>query len=595
MRRTAAVLAVALALGAAPAGADAPAGGDPSGRKAQRAGEWLREKARLGAKLPGAVTYDAAELVAEWAELADAGDLDGDGKSDVVDVRARLEYDEVLGFRETVKIEAYRGYDGKALWARDLPTASFVFPMVTTVGLDGAPGVVVVTYQDAEDGTESAGGGGYAAAVTSFDRTGTPLWVRPLDGSWGYVPMTFAAQVTEVEGLIDAVAGGGRDLLLRTTLMAEAADPVGEQPSTVQFSVLDAATGAVKPIGQPLTTEAPSGTVLPGGDLDGDKLDDVVFEVATSTTSSLVALSSADGRQLWKLANVAGSSAHLMLTDLPDATGDGRSDIGALILDFGGGVIVEGGPRAASSLPMPGSTVALVDGARGRLLWSKKASALMALGDVDRRPGIELGVGTPVYERNRSGFTVSAFTAAGRRVWSTTRTLKTSGAMSAFSEIGDVGGDGVAEVGYAVVSGFGRTARRDEGVIDGRTGRVRKDPRPGMYATRAALDGRGSDAYEADSGRGTFTLHTWRGDKPARLWSAAVRAVGIHGRSLPVAVDGDKCTDIAFTLETATTFRSVVFAGSTGRPLWQLDRSGNAAGVAGKPSVVSHRTYQRGC
>ncbi|HVF06627.1 MAG TPA: hypothetical protein VNA20_17450 [Frankiaceae bacterium] len=590
MRRMAVALAAALAVAAAPAGAEAPERTDRGDLKARRAAEWLREKARLGAKLPSAVGNDAQVTLRDTAGLVDAGDLDGDGRSDVVDVGARRDYDANLGYREGMRLNAYRGVDGKALWTRDIPAATFVFAVVTKVGTEGKPGVVVVSYDETGEwvGEVHVGGRSVAVTVRSYDRTGALLWERPLHSAWGAAPFVSADVSIDVEGTIDAVAGGGTDLLLRSTFIGYVY--FAGKATMVQFSVMDGATGAVEPLGQPLQTENPAGAALAAGDLDGDRLDDVVTEVSTSASLSLVALSSADGRQLWKLPGLAGRGDELWLTRLPDVTGDGRADVGALMYGFG---------PATVTPPEPSPTVAVVDGARGTVPFAKTAWWLMPLGDADGRPGAEVAVAVLTEGRAKAGFAVSAYTAAGRRLWTAARSLPVAGrdvTDFALGQIGDTGGDGVAEIGYGIVGGRGRAARRDEGIVDGRTGRVRKDPRPGMHATRAALDGRGSDTYQTSVGGGTFTVHTWRGDRPSRLWSAAVRADGVAGAALPVSVDGDRCTDVAFTLyDRRGTARSVVFSGSTGRPLWQLDRAGAAAGTVSVPRVVGHRTYQRGC
>ena len=596
MRRLVAALAAVVALGAAPAGAGGAPPRDAAAVRARRTTVWQRAHARLAKAFPAGAHSDAAELLNDWAELTDAGDLDGDGKNELVDVRTRLEYDDTLGFRETVRLEAFRGSDGKALWNRALPAAAIVFPIFTTVGVDGKRGVVVVSYEIVEDGTDNAGGGYGAVTVASFDGAGTPLWVRELGGSYGYAPLTYAAGATDVEAEIDAVAGGGKDLLLRTVLFTDAGSPADRRTTAQQFSILDGATGVVRPVGQPTQTEF-AGSVLAAGDLDGDQLDDIVTEVGSGGSVGLVALSSTvAGKELWRLAQFATTDAETYLVRLPDVTGDGRADVGAETLVFGGGIIVIGPGRKPSGPTQPSSTMTLIDGARGTVAWAKKGSRLMVLGNADRKAGAEVAIGTGVYGSGKAGFTVAAYTATGRRLWSVTRTVKGVDDVdsSGFGEIGDVGTDGVADIGFGIVAGAGKRVRRDEGTIDGRTGRVTKDPRPGMYITRAALDGRGNDAYERVASRGLFTLHTWRGDQPVRLWSVTVRASGLVSRSTPTSVDGDKCGDVVFTISDAG-FRSIVYSGSTGRPLWQLDRSGNAAGTVGAPSIVSHRTYRRGC
>lgn len=602
MRWTTMVLVAALAVGAAPAVAGNGNGSGVGNAPEAHQRAWLAQRARLAERLPYVPNTGALETWEHWAEVVDAGDLDGDGKNDVFDLRSHLQWDDVAGIVETVRIDAYRGTDGKALWTRSLPPAGYVFPVVTKVGADGKAGVVVLSWAGAGADALVAGGGAGGVTVTSFDRNGQPLWVRSLQGGGAGSLATYKDVYSDVDGVFDAVAGGGTDLLVRTVAAVEAVDPTGtvyEARTNAQFSVLDGATGALRPVGEPVASQWGS-YGAPAGDLDGDKLADIVVESDGEDGMSLLALGGASGKRLWSIEPGADTLTGL----LPDVTGDGVADLA--IQSYGGfGIIISGPSRAADHGMDAEEQVGVLDGKRGRVVWRKPGSYLRALGDIDRKRGAEVLVGNP--EGGKSiGFTVGAYTGSGKRLWATKRTLPAPpkghekepiAMINSWGTVGDVHGDGVEEVGYAIRVGDGKKERRDEGTINGRNGKVSRDPKPGMWATRSALDGRGADSYLATASRGVFTVEAWRGDAPARLWTTAVRAPGFWVRSTAMSLNGDKCGDIAMTLldEEDAAFTSVFYSGGTGKPLWALTRADDADGKTAAASVAKQTTYRRSC
>jgi hypothetical protein len=585
MRWTKVMLVAALALGAAPALADGRADA-----RATRA-EWDRQRTLIGERLPDARTH-AAGGEFDYAEADDAGDLDGDGKRDVADFRWHVIKDED-GYRETLRIETFRGTDGKALWNVSVPVASFLFATPAKVGIDGKAGILVLAFEDTGESTEVGSAWRYRTTVYSFDGSGRPLYVTPLGGADGYANAGYGAGLADVDDLLDAVPGGADDLLVRTELYAGGSDPVGavdESRSATQFGFLDGATGTVRPFGTPMLAEWGSGWGFSVGDLDKDGLDDVVLDKETDTGVTLTAYAAKDGAKLWTLVRKLGDSWEHYLT-LADATGDGRDDFGIVTRSFGGGVIVT--PGGSTGWAPPRSTVSLVNGATGKVLWTKDGSDLVLLGNADRKAGAEVAVTQSLGDGG--GIAVAAYTGSGRRVWSVTRRLKGGAFYTSLGGIGDATADGVTDLGYGVYGSYGNTSRRDEGTIDGRTGRVRRDPRPNLYATWSALDGRGTDVLEAHTAGGYLTLTAWNGASSGRLWSVAVKAAGMFMGTFPTSVDGDKCGDVVAAMETGNGVVDVVYSGATGKPLWMLTRSGAAVGTVTKPSYKQHKVYDRSC
>ncbi|HWL37093.1 MAG TPA: hypothetical protein VNQ77_12965 [Frankiaceae bacterium] len=588
MRWTKVLLAAALALGAAPALADG-AGTDARTAGTTRASraEWDRQRELIAERLSDARTH-AAGAEFDYAYADDAGDLDGDGKRDVVDFRWHVAETDT-GYEETLRIATYRGTDGTALWNVTVPVSSFVFATPAKVGVDGKAGIVVLAFEDTGDSTDVGGAWTYRTTVYSYDGAGRPLYVTPLGGSDGYTPSGYGAGYADVDELLDAVPGGATDLLVHTEVFAGAGDPAGvvdEGRSAAQFGLLDGATGTVRPFGTPIVAEWGSGWGWTVGDLDKDGLDDVVLEAETDTGTTLTAYAAKDAAKLWTLTRRVDDGWERYLT-LDDATGDGRADFGIVTQTFGGIVISPGKPITSSPAR---STVSLVNGATGKVLWTKEGSRLYVLGNADRKAGAEIAVGQSLDD---GGFTVAAYTGSGRRVWSVTRRVK-GGMYTSLLTVGDATGDGITDIGYGVRSGYDK-GRREEGTIDGRTGRIRRDPRPELFATLSALDGRGTDLLETSSRGGYLSLTAWNGAGSGKLWTVAVKAAGSFAATLPISLDGDKCGDVVAALYGGNAFTDVVISGATGKPLWVLSRSGEDAPKVTKPSFKAHKVYRRSC
>ncbi|HEV2891589.1 MAG TPA: hypothetical protein VGX28_14545 [Frankiaceae bacterium] len=604
MRRTllaAALLAATLpatALGsapvAAPAAARAPRGDARTALAAYAAGYDALAK-RMPAARPAADAVAQAAAAAPAAETYDvavpveAGDLDGDGGNDVADLRLHETFDGATGaFTFAIRVEAHRGRDGRLLWSKVLP-GDFPYPLFTKVGAAGKGGMVVVTEE--MDGVDQ----GFAAVtagesgVYAYDGAGTLLWehTAPVVDAEAVVGGMGAGLY--VDDLGDLVPGGGEDVLIETYVGTGASEPVNGElvvsRGYVQLSVVDGATGTAHDLGAPfLTEDFVFGTVV--GDVSGDRVADVVAVAGGPGERALRARRSTDGAELWASPMPANTEPYIQ--SVPDMTGDGRVEI----------VLFQGEWESGTE------TFSLIDGATGHVLWKPQGTAtVVPLGDVDGRRGAEVAVVKDVSDRANVGISVTALTASGRRVWSVTRRVSVSGMQGARpsaggGSVGDVDADGITDIGYAVTAlPPGSVGRRDEGTVDGRTGRVRRDPVADMRGTKASIDGRGSDSYTRTAARGILTVAAWRGDRPARLWETAVVA-GVDGDivqgSFASLVDRDRCADLVVTVEGAGQ-TTVVLSGATGAPSWALSRKGDAPGVVSRPKVRSTKRYARTC
>lgn len=566
-------------------------------RAAARAA-WVATYARLARRLPLPPGYvDGIERRAtftdDYALLADAGDLDGDGLHDVVDLRDHVVYDETLGTEtDTLRLDARRGRDGALLWSVATPSGGYVFPVLTKVGASGRPGVVAIVYGGTGADALVAGGGETKTTLAAYDHAGATAWTSTFEGAAAYHLAGWQDVYATVDGVLDAVPGGGTDFLVDVVSDASANDPTGtvwEGRAVMQPTIVDGATGTSRSIGNPVVTSESSFGV-PLGDLDHDGKDDIGL-LSWGAFASLAALRSTDGARLWTLTSTSDD----MWTDtLPDVTGDGVPDI------------------ALEEYGQATPTIALVDGVTGKVRWRHAGSWLLPIGNVDGRPGAEVLATAYLSGSAARGVTLTAYTGSGAARWSVTRQVKVSDLRdyrtSIYTDAGDTGGDGVTDIGYSiVVTPLGALERRSEGAVNGRTGKVTHAVAKDARGARVAIDGHGTDAYTSTVKNGVLTLTAYRGDRSAKLWTSAFAVGGSSDseslKSLDSGsayvfgayLDKDRCGEVVVATDGEEGQLTLVLSGATGLPLWALSRSGPAAGVVTHPKPRTSHRYAHTC
>jgi hypothetical protein len=558
---------------------------------------WVAQRARLAARLPldPALAQAGIEFTEDDSRLIAAGDVDRDGGVDFADVRDHLVYTED-GVVETMRVEMHRGRDGKLLWSAALPEACYVFPIFTTVGDKGLPGMVVVSYTCQSRGSDAGSANAAVATVTSYDGTGATLWTQRLGRGSLWADTGYAGGWSFVDGILDANPGGGLEILAEVqvggTVWDDNYDEVVAGART-RVVVLDGVNGVPRDIGALVASDHDDIWVSPVGDLNKDKRADVVARTTAADEVVATAFESATGTALWtyRAGGTVGSTYDVEVHPLSDTTGDGVADLALLT----GGYFFAGSTSPGASA----SRAVLVDGATGRARWTKSGTSVEEIGNADRKKGGEVVVTNPV-GGSSIGFTATAYTGSGRKVWSVTRKVSLSGLGNetmvdgGWSVIGDATADGVKEYGYGIVV-QGRRTRRDEGMIDGRTGRVSRDPAHDLYAVSVAIDGRGTDAYKRTLAGGVLSVEAWRGTGATRLWRTAVSASGWILRTRAAYADKDKCGDLVVATAIGETFTDVAFSGATGKPMWGLTRTAMAAPKVTKPHVRSSHRYRKTC
>jgi len=465
----AAVVAAVLPVAAYGSGAARPSARDTRSAAA-RAATWAERYRAVAEHVPALRPFaDGAEAAASTVRATDTfdfafplamGDFDGDGGGDIADMRVHEEFDDTTGdYSVTVRVEAHRGRDGWSLWTVALPG---VFPVMFPARLaNGRAGMVV--FSDDSVGTDAlvAAGGVGDALVSAYDGAGKQMWSHTVPLAGVYTLTGGSGTGMYLGDVGDLNPGGGDDTLVEEFAGAGAGDPVtgeaGVSAGRVQVRVLDGATGTARDLGAPFVSDD---ILFPTivGDVSGDRRPDVAVVVGTPDGRTLRTIRSSDGAEVW--ASAIGSGEPYVLR-LPDMSGDDRAEVGLYQWSDADGT----------------ETFAVFDGASGKLLWRQESGDVVPLGDIDGRRGTEIAILRRAPGSGSSvGVRATAVTASGKTVWSTTRTVSTSGLTEprvshSLGDVGDVQPDGVRDLGYLVTAlPLGAAGRRDEGTIDGRTG-----------------------------------------------------------------------------------------------------------------------------
>jgi hypothetical protein len=472
-----------------------------------------------------------------WSsDVVAAGDLDRDRIGDYVWHESG----------DLTRVVAFSGRTGATLWTAQVPLRN---PAVVPrrVGADGAPGVLLVGSV-----------GGSLTLVHALDATGSGLWTRPVDG-----PTDSVAYV----GPVDLTPGGANDLLFRRY-----------SGSSWYLTVVDGTDGTVRDIlGPEEDVSYEVLTVL--GDLDGDRRDEIAVTSGEWRENATLTLWSGTGDELAYATiprSADGDTNELAVVPVGDLTGDGVTDVGVHLP----------GQNADPQRARP--YVSVFSGRGGDLLWSRPGTLILPLGG--RGSAARVAVGTPLRNPYYAGYDVRGYDRRGRSLWRAHRLLRVDdGPAGRLSVLPDLNRDGVGEVGLS----FAMTKPKifDSAVIDGRTGRVRRDPVAGMDVA-GALDGSGADrlTWATDTWDDTARVTAWRGDASRRLWEVTYDdAVDLSGRWFVVNLNGDRCADLV--LASWHSSETVAINGADGEPLWAWDESGTAA----VPEVTSRRRYDRTC
>lgn len=543
----------------------------------------------LAAAVPSAAARDARQEGRELVQVLPAGDLDADGRADVISLQREPPFVEGSVARVTgpTVVAAWRGADGSVLWERQVP-AELVVP--AAVGPAGDPGVLAVEGPVAPDASESFArrhadgiGIGFATSrrtqplsLTALSTGGGVAWTRSFDPApFGAVFAFLPGQGTEVvatyrrpifAGTLQATPSPAEEVLVSVITRVEAG---GEIRSRTEVLVLEGRDGSVV-TGLQIEAEGTVPTTRPVADLDGDGLDDFVV-LREASPNGLTARRGVDGAALWSNPGLV-PAFRFTVRSVGDVSGDGIADL------------------AVGGLDGPGDDVpqqALLDGATGTHAFTAAGETLGAVGDItgdgrrelisqltrQRENAVEVlyqlfePTGRPIASRHFLHDPPATGEAVAARLFPTAGDLDRDGALDAAHELtfrpreGDVRRLGVAASGRTL-----------EPVFEGEAG----------LPLFASLDGRGDDlALLARGTRGTLLATAQDGATGAALWR----------RHLPVDegwrlvltdafsggdVDGDGVADVLLSARlqsepsSLTELRAWILGGTDGALLWTV-------------------------
>jgi hypothetical protein len=523
----------------------------------------------------------------ELGELIPAGHLTGTSSTEVLDYR--------LGRKKGVfsaGVTARSARTGAAIWSRTIAGVKgdfpFPFPEVDHVGAPSKPGVLLINQSDPlfANGTNPV-----TLTVKALSGAGVTLWTRTLTGS---ITLNKSGEtLTNVPTLVGDIhdrAGAGHDLLvnvINATLSFTSLTLT--ESGSVQPEVLSAADGTVSSRGALASSTSGVPDAAPSPDLNRDGLDDITVSVPGSHGAGhVVAEQGNTGAVIWTSRNV------------PVREGADVEPIGfvshAQTQDF----IVRNEPKTFSRAGSDDSeftSISLVDGTTGRLLWTHRAVCAFDIGHAGRHLRRAVGLVTDAGNKESSKSSTSRVTMVvravhggvivRRTVTATATAKRAAHSGSAIVEVeafGDIQPDRAADLLVKVSATLGSTTASKTVMLSGRNG-AEVDLVDGMPTDGSLQRGAGTDLVKATKGstlgrRAMIAGYDAATGKQFYRRSIA-RTHGLHGLlAYGIRVTGHHCSDLVVNAVGATGSFTGLFD-AKGDPLWTL-RAGTGRITGGR-------------
>lgn len=501
--------------------------------------------------------------------LVPAGDLDGDGRADVLGMNIRFQGDSP----EQLQVTALRGADGAPLWTRQfVGQTAWAFP----AAVRGAAGAIVVTTSLTTTGADApvadAAKEDLGLRVVALDGRGQAAWTRTWAGSLAYTVVNAIGnrtltvrtdQAPMTVRLLNADGGPDTDVLVGSEDLALTCSNGPKEScttaSTVRAEVARGEANGATSSRSILTSANGEPQLVAAPDLAGSGHDELLFfsPAASGTTAS--AFSAASGVPLWTTAGLP-AVGHLHYLSVGDTTGAGGTD-----------VVVWSMSTAYSA----GHLGTLLQGKTGAVLWSHPLSfparrAGAAPGGHDAVGGLSVRREAGAIRVRYDLFAVGADAPARTAEYTTAVNSGRRYVVDLFADVGDLDGDGVADAGQRI-SNYDTVI--SEFAVSGRTGAKLWS---GSLGQPLARDAHGQDlvAWSRQS-RDTVAVSRLAGATGRARWTALLSG-GPNFKLESADLNGDGVAEVVAEPYSRTrnydgyAVHAFVLDGRTGRPLWSL-------------------------
>jgi hypothetical protein len=495
-----------------------------------------------------AVTSSGVPPTPLYTSLVAAGDLNGDGRGDVLDIRDA--YSSVARYG----ITARDGRTGRALWDfhEQQPLGDGMSAYVAPLGPRSKRGVLVVdTGYSEQDSTETV----ELRALSGS--SGAVLWTRTFSGSFDQNGV--AHHVPTFGG----IARNGAGHPVRIVIESDSGDCNAHVCITQALTVLGGG-GSLHKLGPTVTNPGYYPRVQAIPDTNRDGKDDVAI-LYQGTPGYVEAENASTGAKIWKTSLADVETVYSQLEPLSS----------------------QGKPLFAyiNSGSFPGPFGISLLNAQGKLLWARNGDSAVSvnLAGTKLRPAIETQTTTtsqPSPTTYQASMRVSAVGLGGHVLWTRpvvrAATNQTTGGPvgedDEFTEIGDVQPDGAHEsIMNLTVTNIDVTSSIN-GVLDGRTGVLHVGPY--QLGTDGSLHGGNATDLAAGTinSSNQLTLTTWRGSTRKRYYAKTLTGLGdIADEQLTgLRVSGHPCSDFALAAVTPLAGDVDAVLSARGTILWTV-------------------------